>query len=294
MIAIPPIDCTASGVYRGTTAVDAAAWVVGTTYAVDAAISYNGRNYTSLQNTNVGNPPSAVSLWWQDTGPINSLAMFDTSVSTATTAIGGLSVVLGVGRFTAIGLMGLVGQSVTLTVVDGALELFTETRTLLASAGTYYSFCFESPFQTDAAIFTALPSTPTSYAVITINTAPTAVAACGLCVIGKQFFVGDAQYGFNVPIEDRGRFYLDAQDNPVNLERGYSKGVSGTVLVKRGDFNRLTAFFAQHIGTPLLWVASPAQADLVGANVFGRYTRAVPVIDNYNYITLALDIAGYR
>ena len=294
MIAIPPIDCTAPGIMTANNAVDAAAWAVGTTYAANAIISRAGRNWLSLQAANLGKTPGAEPLLWQDDGPINSLAMFDASVSTATTRTGGLSWTLALGRFTAIGLIGLIGRSVTVTVMDGAATLLTQTRSLLASEGSYYSFCFESPYQTDAATFTGLLSSPTCQVTISIAADPGAQAACGLCVIGKQFFVGDAQYGFNVPIEDRGRFYLDSAGNPVNLERGYSKGASGTVLVKREDFNRLTSFLAQHIGVPLLWIASPSQNDLVGANVFGRYTRAVPVIDNFTHITLSIDIAGYR
>lgn len=294
MIAIPPINCTAAGVLTANNAVDAAAWAVGTTYGVDDLRSYGGRNWLSLQAANLGKTPSSQPLWWLDSGPINSLAMFDTSVSTATTRTGGLSWTLAVGRFTAIGLMGLVGNSVTITVVDGAVTLFTETRTLRTSKGTYYSFCFETPYQVSDASFTGLLSSPTCQVTVSIAGSAGQLVACGLCVIGKQFFIGHAQYGFNVPIEDRGRFYLDGLGNPVNLERGYSKGVSGSIVAKRADFNRLTSFFAQYIGTPLLWIASPGQNDLVGANVFGRYVRAVPVISDFSHITLALEIAGYR
>ena len=294
MIAIPPYDCTAPGMLASTNAVDAAAWSAGTTYAADATISHVKRNWTSVQAANIGKTPGAEPLWWVDAGPTNSLAMFDSSVQTATTRTGGLSWTLSVGRFTAIGLMGLKGQSVTITVQDGATVIQTLTRTLSASTGTYYSFAFESPYQTDSATFAGLLSSPACTVTISIAAAPAAVAACGLCVIGKQFFVGQAQYGFNTPVEDRGRHYLDSLNNPVNVERGYSKGASGTLVIARVDYNRMLAFLAANIGVPMLWSAAPDQADLVGANVFGRYVRAVPVIDTYTNVTLALDIAGYR
>jgi len=294
MIAIPPIDCTAPGVLTATNAVDAAAWLAGTTYAANAVASKAGRNWTSVQAANIGHDPVTEPLWWVDAGPINSLAMFDTSVQTASTAVGGLTWTLEVGRFTCIGLMGLVGQSVTITVDDGATEIHTETRTLQSTNGTYYSFCFEDLSQTDAAVFSGLLSSPTCSVTISISTAPAAVAACGLCVIGKQFFVGHAQYGFSSPIEDRGRHYLDSLDNPVNVERGYSKGASGALTLERSAHNRLSGFLAAHIGEPMLWVCAPDQNDLVAANVFGRYVRAVPVIQSHSQITLALEISGYR
>jgi hypothetical protein len=294
MIVIPPVDCTAPGVLTATNAVDLAAYSAATTYAADAQISHSGRNWISVQAGNIGHTPGTDALWWVDAGPINSLAMFDTSVQTATTRTGGLSWTLAVGRFTCIGMMGLIGQSVTITVSDGATLIYTGTRTLQSTDGTYYGFSFEDLSQTDAAVFSGLLSSPTCTATVSIATAPGGTAACGLCVIGKQFFAGDAQYGFGSPIEDRGRHYLDSLGNPVNVERGYSKGANGTLALERTAYNRLNSFLAAHIGEPMLWVATPDQNDLVSANVFGRYVRAVPVIESANSITLAIEISGYR
>lgn len=291
MIVIPPIDCT-SGALSATNAVDLAAYAAGTTFAFDAVCSYAKRNWISVQAGNFAHTPGTDTLWWVDNGPINSLAMFDTSVQTATTRTGGLQWTLAVGRFTSIGLMGLVGQSVTVAIRDGATVIFSETRTLASSAGSYYSFCLDTFFQTSETAFYGLPSTP--LATVTIGIAGPGITSCGLCVIGKQFFAGNAQYGFSVPLEDRGRHYLDALGNPVNVERGYSKGVSGTIETDRVNFNRLTAFFAEHIGEPMLWVATPDQSDLISSTVFGRYVRAVPVISSQSQITASLEIAGYR
>lgn len=294
MIVTPPIDCTAPGVLTATDAVDAAAYNAGTAYALDDVVSYAGRNYTCIQAPNTGHTPSTEPLWWADTGVINSLAMFDASVQTATTAVGGLEWTLSVGRFTCIGLMGLVGQSVTITIEDGATLIYTETRTLQTTDGTYYGFCFEELGQTDTTVFTGLMSSPTCTVTISIATAPASVAECGLCVIGKQFFAGWAQYGFGSPLEDRGRYYLDTLKNPVALERGYSKGATGVLVVERTAYNRLMKFLSDHIGEVMLWVAAPDQNDLAGAVVFARYTGAVPVIESHSQITLSLELAGNR
>ncbi|MCB8748315.1 hypothetical protein LHU53_15550 [Rhodoferax sp. U2-2l] len=294
MIVIPPIDCTAPGVLIATNATDAAAWSAIMTYALDAQISHAGRNWLSVQAGNIGHTPGTDPLWWLDDGPVNSLAMFDTSVQTATTRTGGLSWTLAVGRFTAIGLMGLIGKSVAITIQEGATLIGTETRSLLSSEGTYYSFCFDAPYQTDATTFSGLPSSPACTVTISIDAAPAAEAACGLCVIGKQFFAGEAKYGFASPIEDRGRHYLDISDNPVNLERGYSKNISGTLVSERLAYNRLMSFLAAHIGVPMLWVATPGISDFVGANVFGRYIRSNVVIENRSQVTTNLEISGYR
>jgi hypothetical protein len=294
MIAVPPIDCTTTGVLTAINAADLTPYNAATTYAANATCSYANRNWASVQAANTGHTPGTNVLWWVDAGPSNKMAMFDASVQTKTTRTGGLSWTLAVGRFTALGLMGLVGNSVTITISDGVTTIYSETRTLLSSAGTYYSFCFDALYQGSDATFTSLPSSPNCTVTIAITGAPTQVCACGLCMIGKQFFIGDAQYGFANPIEDRGRHYLDDLGNPVNLERGYSKGVTGSIVTDRANYNRLTGFLADHIGIAMLWIATPGQTDLVSASAVGRYTRSVVVIESYNQITLSLEIAGNR
>lgn len=293
MIVVPPITVT-QAMLLATNAVDAAAWAVGTTYASGAVVSRNGRNWLSLQASNLGHTPETEIAWWADNGPSNQMAAFDTSVATATTRTGGLSFTVACGRATAVGFMGLVGQSITITVRDGlgGAVIHTETKSLASSDGTFYGWCFEPLQQTSEAAFYGLPGSINGH--LTVDIAGSGTTAAGLCVIGKQFEVGKAEYGFGMPIEDRGRHYLDALDNPVNVERGYSKSMTGSVVTERANFNRLMAFFAENIGVPCLWVAAPGQGDLVSATAFGRFVRAVPVIANSQMITASIEISGYR
>lgn len=295
MIVVPPITVT-TALLVASNAADAPVWAAGTTYADAAVVSRNGRNWLSLQAANLGKVPEEEIAWWADNGPSNQMAAFDSSVVTATTRTGGLSFTVQCGRITAVGLMGLVGQSVTLTVRDGlgGPVVHTETRAIASSDGTFYGWCFESFLQVREAAFYGLPGTINGCLTVDIAGAGAGACAVGLCVMGKQFEVGQAEYGFGMPLEDRGRHYLDAQDNPVSVERGYSKGMSGAVVAERANFNRLMAFLADNIGTPCLWVAAPGRGDLVAAIAFGRFVRAVPVIANSQMITASLEIAGNR
>lgn len=293
MIGVPPLNIT-TALLVASNAVDAAAWAAGTTYAADAVVSRNGRNWLSLQAANTGHTPETEIGWWSDNGPSNKMAAFDSSVATATTRTGGLSFTVKCGRITTLGLMDLVGQGVTLTVRDGegGPVVHTETRSIASSDGTFYGWCFEPLNQVREAAFFDLPGTINGH--ITVEITGGGACAVGLCVMGKQFEIGQAEYGFGMPLEDRGRHYLDVQDNPVNVERGYSKSMSGTIVTELGNFNRLMAFLADNIGAPCLWVAAPGRGDLVAATAFGRFVRAVPVIANSRTITVSLEIAGYR
>ena len=294
MIAVPPIDYTATGVLVSSTAADEAAWAVGTTYALDAVVSKNRVKYTSLQAANLGKDPETEPLWWLDSGPSNKWAMFDSSVQTASTVTTNLDVVLKVGRATAVGLMGLIGQTVTFTMRDGSggTVIDTYTQTLRSSDGGYYSFCFEDFVQTSDVVATGLFGAADGH--LTISITGTGTVACGLCVVGKQTFLGNAEYGFSMNLEDRGRSYLDSLGNPVSIDRGYSKGCSGTLISSTADFNRLMAFCRDHIDVPCLWVATPDISDLVSATVFGKLARVVPALRNHGQVTSSIEISGYR
>lgn len=305
MIAVPRFDLLAAGVLVSTNAVDwltynatttYAAYVEATGYTVATACSYAGRNWLSVQAGNIAHAPGAAGseLWWSDAGPINSLAMFDTSVQTATITTGGLTVMLQVGRATVVGLMGLIGQAVTITVRDGASGpvIYTNTKTLQASDGTSYSWCFEDFLQQPDATWTGLPGSTDGHITIAITGSGT--TACGLCVAGKQVDLGQATYGFSTPIENRGRDYLDALGNPVSIERGYSKTASGTLESPIASYNRLMAFYAAHRGEICLFIAAPGIDDLVSANILGAISRVVPVIQGPTQCTTSIDISGTR
>lgn len=293
MIVIPPIDYTAPGVLVAGAA-DEPAWAAGTTYALNDIVSKNRVKYQSIQAPNTGHDPETEPLWWLPKGVSNQWAMFDNAVQTASTATNTLTVTLKTGRVSAVGLLGLVGQSVTITVRDGlgGPVLFTNTKTLLASDGSYYSYVFDRPQQVFEAIWTNLPSSGNGHITITITGAGT--VACGLCVVGRQFFIGQAQYGVSLNLEERGRSYLDALGNPVIVDRGTAKGSSGTVVSSRAEFNRLNNFYRENLSTPCLWVAAPDMADLTSATVFGKLARVVVAIASYDEITSSIEISGYR
>lgn len=298
MIAITPMPIVDTSTLVATTAEDEAAWAVGTTYAAGAVVSKDQRKYTSLQAANTGHDPATEVLWWSDDGASNVWAMFDTAVQTGTVVTGvgavDLTVTVATGRAQGIGLMGLVGQTLTLTVRDGlaGAVIYSETRTLQSSAGTYFAFCFDDMEQIGDVSWTGLPGAIDGHVTIAIEGVNS--VSCGLCMIGSTFDCGQATYGLSMGIEDRGRKYLDALGNPVTVERGYSRTMSGTLVSTRSAFNRLMGFYAANINNDLFFIAAPDLADLVAATTVGRLARVVPAITHYDQITTSIEIAGSR
>lgn len=293
MIAYLPIAINTTALRVTTNAADAAAWAAGTTYALEATVTYGQREYTSLQAGNIGKTPDAEPLWWFDAGPANSWAMFDDSVQTATTRADGLSVTIAPGRVNSLALLGMTGASVTVTVRDGSggPVIYSRTETLETTNGTYYGWFFEPWVARRDLFLTDLPATPAAHITIAVSGA---TAAIGLCAAGRAVDIGIAQRGFALQIEDRGRQWVDALGNPQSLDRGYSKRASGVVLVPRGGYNRTVDWLASIVGQNCVWVAAPGTRDLTSAIVYGRFSRAAVLADSPVSTTLQIEISGTR
>lgn len=303
-----PLSIASEGPYPpnlawlSSSAVNAPYWDIGITYGLGELVTYKRREYTSAIAGNVGasygDSPENQPTKWTDIGPSNKYAMLDTSPQTKTVVTGPGAVTLNFTissyRANTIALLGLTGTDIIVSVTDGTnpQPIWQETRKLTQSNGTYYGFCFD-PFSTvQELVFTGFPS-PASQN-LTVSLSGTYKVSVGMCVIGKSVDIGAAQYGFSLNFEDRGRSYLDSLGNPVQIDRGYSKGCSGTLTSTRDRFATLMQFYSDNISTPCLWVAAPDQADLVAATVFGKISRVTPAIANHDQITTNIEISGFR
>jgi len=150
--------------------------------------------YESLAGGNVGNALTDTTKWIE-VGPTNTRAMFDLLRSTASTAPTEITVVLTPGvRTNSVALLGLVGDSATITATSGGVPVYsyTEDLTTRASAGWYAYYFGGFKYRTAFAVFDIPPYTNI---VITITvTAATGDVSLGACVLGMYEFIGDVQY----------------------------------------------------------------------------------------------------
>jgi hypothetical protein len=158
-------------------------------------------NYQSLQAGNVGHALSAainpgdiptVTDWWVKAGPTNKWAMFDLMRSTQTIVPNAMTQVItpGVG-VTGIGLHGLIGDSVTVSMTSGGVGVYSHTENLdTREVFDWYDYFFK-PFSTKGSlVLLDLPF----YANCIITIALSATAGnvgCGTVDIGTYVFIGD-------------------------------------------------------------------------------------------------------
>lgn len=293
MIVIPRVEITRAMIT--TTAVDEPAWSSGTTYAIDAMVSKAGMRWIALQSGNLGHDPEEVgSVWWTADGPVNSMRMFDVSPQTVTTFVGdGVVSIEPMTHCTAMMCTGVVGLSARLRVYREATLLFDETRTVTSSDGTEWGFYFGETQRTADVVWTNIPVPATRYELTVSGGTQTAV---GVCLQGRQVYIGAARKGATIDIELRGRDYTDNEGNPVAADRGYSRRLSASLYLRRSDFGRVGLFLESLVQQTAGWIVAPGVGDYDAAALVGRYQRAVRTLDenDTNAVGLALDVAGNR
>ena len=173
------------------------AYNAATTYALDAVVvvAADHRTYQSLQAGNVGHTPISSPTWWLDIGPTNRWKMFDLLRNTQTEQASPLTVVITPGvRCNSLALLGLVGDSVTVTVTSGGVTVYTHTQDLnTREVLDWYDYFFE-PFSTmPSLVLFDLP--PYTNAIITVAiTRTTGNVSCGSLVLGSYVYIGGTQY----------------------------------------------------------------------------------------------------
>jgi hypothetical protein len=267
------------------------AYNLATVYAAGAWVRVDAdkRIYKSLQDGNVGKPPSSEPLWWVDGGPSNAWAMFDNQISTATTATGTLSVTLAVGYANGLGLFGLVGDSLTVVVTDGpgGEEVYRHTQSLDGTLITDgYQYFFEPFDPLDRVFLSDLP--PYLAAHVTMTVTGTGTVACGYFSLGTTYNIGDALFGFRSSIDDFST--VKTKNGVTTYEDGVSDGTRSVALkVDAQQVPKVSRLLKKLRGTPCVWVPSlsPQYLHLITLAV---YAGTEDVIENAQTSLLSITL----
>lgn len=167
----------------------------GSQSGTHTATGHVHRLYENQTASNVGKPPAVNQNDWLDVGPTNRWAMFDLLRNTQTIADSPLTVVITPGqRIDAIGAVGLVADSVTVTVTVGGSPVYTYTRDLAERGTTTWYEYFTGRFRQVGEI-ARFDLPPITNAVITVTlTRATGQVRCGALVLGQQAYIGRALY----------------------------------------------------------------------------------------------------
>lgn len=272
MKVIKPTAFVAANHLVSSNAVEAyAAYSAGTTYAKDAVVDYGTHLYISLVNSNTGNTPDASPAFWVLMGPDNTHAMFDDQVSTATTSTSPLSVVLAPGYMNSLAVLGLVGNSLAITVTDGAggPVVYSATESL---DGTFiydwYMYFFEPYVQVGEVVLTDIP--PYVNARLTVALTGGGTVEIGQCVFGTAYELGDAEYGATAGIIDYSRKETDTFGVTTFVQRAFSKRMTARLMLDTSQINKVQRVLADVRATPAVWIGAEG-SNFLPLTLYGFY-----------------------
>lgn len=270
---------------------------LGTQSGTHTATAQVHKNYESLAASNIGNPPPIDDgTKWFDLGPTNRWAPFDNLRDTGATDTGPLTYVITPGeRIDAIGLMGMVADSVTVTVTVGASTVYTYTENLSTrSVATWYDYFFKAfTYKSDLGLFDLPPYTN---GIITVSLSRLSGApTIGGIFIGSSIYIGGIQYGATAGARNFSKFDRDDFGNARFVKRR---------SIPRKTFNcRVTKENAQNVlnlqdtlnAVPCLWsgLDDPAHPYFQPFFVFGVYQKLDLVPDQESHAMLQGEVEGY-
>jgi hypothetical protein len=251
-----------------------AAWSAATAYAMDdrVILASTQRVYQRLVAGTTATSPELDAANWLDVGPTNKWAMFDSEISTATTATTTLTVVLKPGYVNSLALYGLVGQTLTVTVRDGLAGPVVYGPSVIALDGTiiadWYQYFFEPSVQLAEVVLTDL--VPYQDAHITITLDGTGTVECGICLIGTFYTLGDTEFGATVSIIDYSRKETDTFGVTTFVRRAYSKRMNARMMLDTAQINKVQRVLADLRATPCAWIGTD-ESGFEPLTVYGFY-----------------------
>lgn len=288
MRVIPPIDITDSKLISSSVPEnDYPEWDVGTTYALGDKVILTSTHkvYESVQAANTGNDPTsetgAVPVWWLDLGFTNRWKMFDLFRNTQTTAATYIEVTVQPGvRIDSVALVGLAGDTATITMVSDSVVVYEKTVSLtIRQTSSWYDYFFESFGVLPAIAQFDLP--PFTNATITVRIDGYLGVACGSIVFGKSEYIGQVELqavsdALNFSVVERDEF-----GNSTLVPRKSIPKTNQTVLAEKIDTNRLILLRNDLNAKPAVWSGLDDSTD--------NYFNALLILGYYRQFLISLE-----
>lgn len=300
MIVIPPLKLTPTNTTSTVPEPSSGEviWSSSGTYAVgDKVIRLEThRVYECRVHPQTATPPENNPTEWLDIGPTNKWAMFDNMRSQQTKNLDSMTITITPGeRVTALALLGLEAQKVTVTMTVGSTIVYGPVvRGMSGRITTTWSQYFFGHFDyVPSLLLQDLP--PVNGAVITIlieNTTGQNVA-CSEVVVGNKIYLGHAQYdaesdSLNFSKIDRNDFgesiLLARRTVPkVNVDLMSDKALVPQIRKARVDLNAV----------PALWSAMDDKYDdpfFEAVFIYGIYKQFTINLSGPSYATVTLEL----
>lgn len=296
MRVIRPYDVADAMILSNSAMEDHAEYSAGTAYALNAkcTLASTGRLYQCIQGPSTGNNPVSSPLYWSDIGPSNKRAMFDSQISTQTTATDTLTVSLSTGLIDSVALVGVVGQSARVVVRDGpgGAIFFDQTLPFVGDIPTdwYAYFFYDENSARTIGLCQNIP--PYQSSVLEVTLTGVGTIALGGLLFGLSYFLGSTQYGASAGIIDFSRKTTSLTGVTTFEKRAFSKRLSVELVLDRAQTNRVQRTLYSLRATPCVWVGSDGDELEEATIVYGFYRDFSATIPYFLHTLYSLEIEG--
>lgn len=253
------------------------AWVSAGTYVVgDLCIrSTTHRVYRCVQgHTGRTALPEVDVTFWLDVSATLRWSIFDQFVSTPSTGTTSISYVLRPGFFNAVALLGLVGDTLTLSLKDapGGTVVYNSTNSLVNDPLDWYDWAFGVITQKSMVVVPDL--LPYADPELTVTVTGVGTVKAGMLVVGdyrplmSPLAGYGVQYGATVQPTTFSYIKTDEFGNTVIKQRGSATDMSVDLVLPTSDASSTLTSVKQVLDVPALWVAT-ASPLYDGLTVFG-------------------------
>jgi hypothetical protein len=258
-----------------TTAVEAyPTYSAGTTYAINAFVVYLNKVYQSLQASNTGHTPDTSPTFWQYISVGNKQAMFDSEVSTQTTATTSLTTVVAPAVIiNSLAYLELQGTQLQVEVRDGAGGTIVYNKTIALDNTIildWYMYFFEPYNPKTEVILSDVPPYLNARITTTLTGSSGSTVKIGSMIYGTVYKLGTTQYGVSSGIRDYSVKQTDDFGNTTFLQRAFSRRMEANVFMN----NTALAFNQRLLTTlravPAVWIGS-TEDNFSPITVFGYY-----------------------
>jgi len=225
--------------------------------------------------------------------------MFDSIVSSQSQATTEFTVCIKTGSLDAVGVLNILGASVSVAVADASLSnqypsnvVFKNTRYLTGgqSADWYSYFFYDPDTQLTQAVYLNVPSVTNN--IVTIRVKGTGTVKAGILVEGLLKEIGNTQYGATAGIIDYSKKETDEFGNTRITVRNYSKRLNAKVHLTTPNLNRVQRLLYNIRSSPVLWIASDSTEYEEPLVVYGYYKSFDTEISYPTFSQCNLEIEG--
>ena len=249
------------------------AWVSGTSYTALGKVIYQHKIYQRIVTGAGTTPPDLDQVNWLDGGYTNRYRMFDNTLSSVSSKMGGIQLTLTPNQIiNGIALLN-VNASTVRVVMNDPVEgvVYDKTKELRSSSNVidYYSYFF-APLLSEnleTAIFLDLPSKPTATITVYVSSGA-GLAEVGEVVYGVQSIVGRTNYGTAIGITSYSRKDTDEFGKVTVVKRKNSKYADYDIDIDNNNLAIVQRLFSEIDSVPCVFIGNPDMEELV---VYGFY-----------------------